>query len=248
MLVFKYAHTISDGWTRLAGQSIYAILHALDGKALDFSSSLATMLPFDGDHDRFGLDLTEDGLRTNFFRSLLASGVDYLLTDSLPGVPYSVEYWATAASGTKSRSTDSLLKVEEYPWADNSNIDPVLFEIQSKTQNIPDEPAESRYEAMVAFVFDSTINRIGFSCWLEKDGQLQDDSTTCILTLVDSTGIEIFSTNVPAATGPNAIAGFFAGQVLAIALVPDEAYTARCDITDADGNVHSTGSAPVTWD
>lgn len=248
MLVFKYAHTISDGWTRAAGNSIYAILHALDGDALDFSSSLATMLPFDGDHERFGLDLTEGSSRTNFFMSLLASGVDYLLPDSSPGVPYSVEYWATAASGTKDRSTDSLLKVEDYPWADNSNVDPVLINIQSRTDLIPDEPAESRYEALVAFVFDSTILRIGFSCWLEKDGEIQSDATACTLTLVDSTGVEIFSTSVSAATGSNPIAGFFVGQVLATALVPDEAYTASCQITDADGNIHSSGSAPVTWD
>lgn len=248
MLLLKYAHTISDGWTRLAGQSVYAILHAFNGKALDFSAPLATMLPFDGDHARFGIVLTEDPIRTGYFQIQQASGSDYLLTDSEPGIPYTVEYWATASSGTRNRSTDSLLKIEEFPWAGNTNVDPLLNDISLQTAKIPDEPAESRYEALTAFVFDSTNLRIGFSCWLEKDGQIQSDAVSCTLTLVDSTGNEIFNSSVPAASGPDAISGFFVGQVLSIALVPDEAYTARCEIIDADGGAHASGSAPVTWD
>lgn len=249
MLILRFANSLNKGWDREVGQAVYALLHSLDGDALDFSAGTATLLPFDGDNDRFGLQLTEDTDRTNFFMAQLTSGSSYVLPDSAYGEPYSVEYWATLSlSGVRSRADDFLLEVVEFPWKSGYNENPVLIDIVNRTNLIPSEPAGSRYEAFVSFSYDSSNLRIGYMCWLEKDGELVTDAISCTLTMVDSSGVEVFTDAVPAAVGADAIDGFFVGEQLTQELFADDNYSVTVEIIDGDSVAHKSASSPVTWD
>ena len=250
MLVLKYAQTVSSGWTRLAGQVVYGILHRTsDTKALDFSAGVATMLPFDGNNARFGKTMPEMSPRTNFFQATMTTGV-FTLTDSDYGDDYQLEIWATASvSGVKSRTFDTLLCVKEFPWSTQGYSEkPIVVDIKKKTDLIPSAPATARYEAFCAFSYDSTTLRMGYNCWLEKDGQVVTNPISCTLRVVDSSGTLVFNSSVPAAVGVSAQPGFFVGEHLSTTLYPDDNYTVIVTIVDASSVSHTSGSSIASWD
>lgn len=235
-------------WDRLPGQRVYAVLHDTNGRALDFSDPTPSLKVFDGDHNRFGEELIEDSVRKGYFSSKLTTGT-FILPDSVYGEDYDIEFWATAYSGTFNRLTDTLLDYEKLPFASGGKGHAIELQILSNSSKIPEVPSGAKYESLVSFSYDSSNGRLSYSCWLEKDGQLQTDTQSCTLTLVDSSGNAVLSEQpVSPASGVDAISGYFVGDVLSIELLPDEAYSGTCTIVDANDASHTSGVAPVTWD
>lgn len=247
MLILEYHHVFRDMWNRLPGQKVYAVLHDTEGNALDFSEDFPTLKIFDGDHNRFGIELPEDSVRIGYFVTQMASGT-FDLPDSTYGRDYDLEFWTTAYSGTFDRTTDMFLDYEKLPFASGDKGSAVDIEILTAIRTLPDEPAGAKFECLTSISYDSTNGRLAYMCWLEKDGEMQTDAFDCVLTVVDSSGNIIIIEAVNVATGDNPIAGFFSGSVLGVNLVADDTYAGSCVIRDVNLAEHTSGLSPVTWD
>lgn len=247
---------------------IYALLFdPRAATALDFSATgLITLQPFDGDQNRFALDLVLDPVRPRYYRETVVDG-----TFTLPTIPegevYEVEFWEQLG-GLPDRSNDRFLNVREVMWVDGKiyedRIDSVQIDeirdavltyvmqqasgsiqtLLGALNRLPTEPAGARYEAFCTLSYDTDNERFGIEIWLERDGALVEDAQQAYCELRDSTDVLVFTKTLTV----RATNGNFAGQVLGIVPNPDESYFLKARVLDARGVQHSTGHGPVTWD
>lgn len=102
----------------------------------------------------------------------------------------------------------------------------------------------SKFECLAACAFDQESERFVVTAWLEKDGEIQDDATSCTIRLYDVDGTLIFeSTNaVPFS------AGQFRFEQIPVQFTPDESYFLKIEITDVLAVIHKGGCSPTVWD
>jgi hypothetical protein len=243
MLILQYEKTIKDaGWTHNPGCDLYAlIVNPNTGDAVDFSTGTPYSFDsFDGDNDRFGVTLEEDVIRTRVYNVSLSAGVEIEMPSTEQGEQYEIEFWCQSASGFNDRASDIFLGVERFPWDNDSGTreSQNIIQIRTNTEN---------HTAFCAFSYDTLIERIGICCWLERNGEVVDDSVSCTVSITDSTGITIAEDLAIPIPSPR-LSGEFFGEILTQPLNPDETYFAICKITDSSGNIHTSACSPVTWD
>lgn len=126
----------------------------------------------------------------------------------------------------------------------SATFENTIAAIKNSTNKIPAAPASVRWECFLSLSYDTETLRVGYTAWLEKDGQLQTDALQASITLRDSTQQLITNLTVT----PISPQGQFVSQSLGVNLNPDETYFAVCEIKDSAGVNHTSGSSPVTWD
>lgn len=125
-------------------------------------------------------------------------------------------------------------------------IAPMISAIQAKTMLIGDSVAETQWSAIVNAAYDSQNSRMQIVAWAEKDGQLYLSTTTCLLTVRNSSGDVVISRSYTPT--PNPGTGQFSFSIEDLTLSPDEAYYAVITITKADTNTITSAAAFITWD
>ena len=125
-----------------------------------------------------------------------------------------------------------------------SDGDQTLTEALSEIRTQLDTLAKTRYEAFVAMGYNSDVQRVTFTAWLEKDGELITDPESCTFLWQDREGNVIATTT---REDPETTGVFFWDQNM-IDLEPDISTFVAVSIKDGDGVEHTSASAPVTWD
>lgn len=129
-----------------------------------------------------------------------------------------------------------------------STLQPIVEDIQTKIDDrIPTGGlAEANYVVHFNAAYDSSLQRLQFLTWLEKDGQKFPDIKKCVLVIYDSNADAIIAISHEPGITPDSGQLNFSQE--SIELSPDEVYFADVSITTNDDDVYNSGSAMTTWD
>lgn len=233
----EYYH--KAGTTGCCPLTFYAVLFDRSHQSLkDNGLGVRVLSSFTGGSSQtnYAIVLNEHPQRSRFYYLDLDPSA-FVLAANTRGQKFTVEIWKAFSSGTYNRTNDELVEVREVMWDGSEFIDAELGEVQLEEL--------SHYEPQLAASYDSNENALRAMAFLEKNGQLLDDSTLCEFQLINRAGVEMTASSITNML--TAQPGIFSWDEPGIVLDPDEVYAVVVTIT-RDGVQYKGASVEITWD
>jgi hypothetical protein len=227
--------------------NVAAVIFNKDGKALKLISTspdvweLATYTEVT--HADFCIPLAEHSERSMYYYVDMDTDTFTLATSE--EYPYMVEYWYKASAGygyydDYDRTADTLLGESEFFWnATALQVVPCPVNQSLLTELI-------QRKAVIQMAYDHANETIYAMVWLEKAGQLVDDTQYANITWLESDGTVLASATL--STYVTDMDGVFYTSIPLIDLTGDRISACLVEIVDADSNSWKSMNTVVAYD
>lgn len=215
---------------------IYALVFRQNNQALKLSGPTYLFDTFTAAAlDSFKIELSEHAQRSKYYYADLSAASVALIPDTAHDEPYWLEFWLKEGAG--GRTLDTLYEVRPFWWQNHRlTWDQLSFSDKSNLDY---------FKAHVVVSFDSTLSKLRFVGWLEKNGRLVTAAETCSIKWLTRAGLTVADFTISSAMP--GMPGVFQAEQVIIDIDPDEAMPIQISVLYAGENYISEAGV-ASWD